>query len=606
MTPQNLFQYRRSFTTRIALVLAGLAGVYFVLLLGLAMLLRAALAIFLLARRGAPPTLPDWMAPGPWIVGTLLLAAAFVAIRYLRHRRQGPARLLERLGAVRPDPDDGYHRRYANIVQELAVAAGIPVPRAWVLPELYRNALSVDGHICVTEGLISTLNREELSAVVAHEFGHVVVGDIHLKTIIAGMISLFGVPGFLLTAMESQALKREGRTPMTDKWGRKIDGSHGENILALGGLALVYLAILAYAAFARFLVRVLSAFVSRQYEHLADHVAVELTRDPLALARALDAVGRDRVLHPRGALDPALAMCYITNPTVTALDDADSWWANLFSTHPPIARRIGRMLHLAHAPASALDRRPDARPAGGGLYARQDEAWVGPFTFSDLVQKTWIVPTTPIRNAAGVQVAASVLFRAVEARATPAGVGCPRCGTGMARVEYEQVRIRRCPACSGVVIRDREFSKVLARREISFLPVEIEAAGRLARTTRAPEPDPGTTRTRDDSPPATRTAPDPEPRPPAANAGPAKRPVRTPLPTVDVVDPSPRLPCPDCGRPMDREFFNLVYRIPIDRCRPCGLAYLDAGELEAFQAVYEGVAHPVTAARRARAGTTDP
>ena len=109
----------------------------------------------------------------------------------------------------------------------------------------------------------------------------------------------------------------------------------------------------------------------------------------------------------------------------------------------------------------------------------------------------------------------------------------------------------------------------LSPYEKGFLPVEIEAAGRLARTTRAPEPDPGTTRTRDDSPPAARTAPDPEPRPPAANAGPAKRPVRTPLPTVDVVDPSPRLPCPDCGRPMDREFFNLVYRIPIDRCRPC-------------------------------------
>jgi Zn-dependent protease with chaperone function/Zn-finger nucleic acid-binding protein len=571
VTPKNLFQYRRSFNTRIALVFAGLAGVYFLLLLGLAMLLRGILAIVLLARRGAPPTLPDWMGAVPWILATLALAVLFVGIRYLRHRRRGPARLLQRLGATRPDPEDGYHRRYANIVQELAVAAGIPVPQAWVLPELYRNALSIDGHIAVTEGLISTLSRDELSAVVAHEFGHVVVGDIHLKTIVAGMISLFGMPGFLLVAIEAQARRKEGQSLMTDRWGRQVDGRHGENVLALGGLAVVYLAILAYSAVARFLVRMLSAIVSRQYEHLADHVAVELTRDPLALARALDIVGRDRVVHPRGALDPALAMCYIMNPAVNALDDGDSWWSNLFSTHPPVATRIGRMLHLAHAPATALAQRREPPPAQGTLYAQHEGSWIGPFSFNDLVEKTWVVPTTLIRNAAGVQVAAAALFRAVAARTKPTGIGCPRCGTGLSRVDYEQVRIRRCPSCSGVLLRDREFSKVLARREITFLPAEIAMASRLAGTVRVEPPAQGT-----DAPPA-------QQRPP----------------TIDQADPSPRLTCPDCGGVMSREFFNLVYRIPIDRCRPCGLAFLDAGELEALQAAFEGVGHPATAARRA-------
>lgn len=577
MTPQNLFQYRRSFNTRIALVFAGLAGVYFLLLLGLAMMVRALLAVVLLLRHGAPPTLPDWMAPGPWIVGTLVLAALFVTVRYLLHRRRGPARLLARLSAIRPDPEDGYHRRYANIVQELAVAAGIPVPQAWVLPELYRNALSIDGHIAVTEGLISTLSRDELSAVVAHEFGHVVVGDVHLKTIVAGMISLFGLPGFLLVAIEAQARQKEGRSLMTDRWGRQVDGRHGENILAMGGLALVYLAVLAYSAVARLLVRFLSAVVSRQYEHLADHVAVELTRDPLALARALDIVGRDRVVDPRGAIDPALAMCYITNPTVNALDDGDSWWSNLFSTHPPIATRIGRMLHLAHAPASALARRREPAPTRGSLYAQHDGAWIGPFTFNVLVEKTWVVPTTPIRNAVGVQVAAAALFRAVAARAHPTGTGCPRCGTGLSRVDYEQVRIRRCPSCSGVILRDREFSKVLARREITFLPAEIAMAARLAGTVRVEDP----------------------PRPPRDAPPTRRRP-----PTIDQADPSPHLACPDCGSTMTREFFNLVYRIPIDRCRSCGLAFLDAGELEALQAAFEGVGHPASMARGS--GPADP
>ncbi len=576
IAPLNLFQYRRSFTTRIALVFAGLASVYFLLLLGLAMLLRGALAIVLLTRRGAPSNLPDWMASGPWIGVTLGLAVLFVGFRYLRHQRRGPLQLLQRLGATVPDPEDGYHRRYANIVQELAVAAGIPAPQAWVLPELYRNALSVDGHIAVTEGLISTLSRDELSAVVAHEFGHVVVGDIRLKTLVAGMISLFGLPAILLVAIEAQARQKEGRGLLSPSWGRQVDGRHGENVLALGGLAGIYLAILIYSAIARFLVRLLSAVVSRQYEYLADHIAVELTRDPLALARALDTVGRDRVLQPRGALDPALAMCYITNPAVSTLDDDDSWLANLFSTHPPIATRIRRMLQLAHAPFSALWQRPEAQPASGSLYAQQGDDWLGPFTFNDLVQKTWIVPTTAIRNAAGVQVAAAVLFRAVSAQVQPTGVGCPRCGTGLVRMEYEQVRIRRCPSCSGVVIREHEFSKVLARREITFLPAEVDLAARLAGTVRAESP-------------ASQDSNDP--------SRPTARPKGNRQPTIDEADPTPRLKCPDCGHTMTREFFNLVYRIPVDRCRPCALTFLDAGELEALQATFEGVGHPAVTNR---------
>lgn len=576
MTPQNLFQYRRTFSTRIALVIGGLVGVYFLLLLGLALVTRGALGLLFLARHGPLRAAPDWMGLGFWIVGTLLLAILFVGGRYLIIRRRGSARLLRRLGATPPDPEDGYHRRYANIVQELAVAAGIAVPQAWVLPELYRNALSIDGHIAVTEGLISTLSRDELTAVVAHEFGHVVVGDIHLKTIVAGMISLFGVPAFLLVAIEAQARRKEVPAVTTDRWGRRLDGRHGENILALGGLAIVYLAILIYSAIARLLVRLLSAVVSRQYEHLADHVAVELTRDPLALARALDAVGRDRVLHPRGALDPALAMCYITNPTASALDDDNSWWADLFSTHPPVATRIRRMLNLAHAPYSALARRADAAPARAGLFAQHDGAWLGPFTAAELLQKTWVLPGTTIRNHAGAQIAAGLLFQAHRAQVHHAGVPCPRCGDGLARVEYEQVRIRRCPSCSGVVVRDREFSKVLARRELTFTDGELALGARLAGTARVSAP------AEEAASPATGT----------------RRPAPARLPTVDQVDPSPRLVCPDCTRPMSREFFNLVYRIPIDRCRACHQAFLDAGELEALQAAFEGVGHPETRGRR--------
>lgn len=543
MIAQNLFQYRREFSRSVAKVVALLVAVYFGLLFLLAIIIRALMGVF--GMSGAKTSI--WI----WLGVTFVLAVGFVAVHFLIAKRRGPTRLLRRLGVVLPDNNDGYHRRYANIVQELAVAAGIEPPKAWVLPELYRNALSVDGHIVVTEGLVSTLSRDELAAVVAHEFGHVIVGDIHLKTIIAGMISLLGIPESLLVAMEASNLRKEGRIVRIDNLKHTENRHDVQNVAGMGFLALAYLALLLYSAMAKLLIGIVSSVVSRKYEYLADLVAIELTRDPLSLAQALNAVGRDRIVRARGVLDPAISMCYITNPSVSSLDDDESWLGNLFSTHPPVMARIRKLLTFAHAPLSALIR---SKPEGSepkGLYAQKEGMWVGPFSPQELLQKTWIVPTTLIKNSAGTEVAAGALLQILRANVSHSNSGCPRCHVPMIYVEYEQARIRRCPQCSGIMIRSSEFSKVMARRELTFTNEEIELASKLANLVDV--------------------------------KGKKGR-----LPTAADADPSMMLKCPDCSKQMFREFFNLAYRIPIDRCRTCEQAFLDAGELEALQAAFEG------------------
>ena len=120
MIAQNLFQYRREFSRSVAKVVALLVAAYFGLLFLLAIIIRALMGVF--GMSGAKTSI--WI----WLGVTFVLAVGFVAVHFLIAKRRGPTRLLRRLGVVLPDNNDGYHRRYANIVQELAVAAGIEPP----------------------------------------------------------------------------------------------------------------------------------------------------------------------------------------------------------------------------------------------------------------------------------------------------------------------------------------------------------------------------------------------------------------------------------------------------------------------------------------------
>ena len=219
--------------------------------------------------------------------GVLLFVIGGAWLESLR-LADGGAAIAHRLGARSLDEYDLRHRRLANVVDEMAIAAGIAVPEVFVLDDPTINALTAGDEptrcaIVVTRGAIERLDRAELQGVVAHEIAHVVHGDVALNTRAAG--ALYGLMslsvmghGLLGASLPREADRWRGRGSMIPWPG-----------LWLAGAALVAIGWIGHLAG-----RLIQAGLSRQRELLADARAVELTRDPQGLGRALRKVAGQR------------------------------------------------------------------------------------------------------------------------------------------------------------------------------------------------------------------------------------------------------------------------------------------------------------------------
>jgi Zn-dependent protease with chaperone function len=256
---------------------------------------------------------------------TLTVIGAGALYRMLELRRGGPA-VAELLGgrAVPLRPTEPKHALLRNLVEEMAIAAGTPVPAIYVLErERGINAFAAgwtpdDAAIAVTRGCLDSLQRDELQGVVAHEFGHIFHGDIRLNIrlmgALAGMVWLFTVGrGLVRVAFSGGSDGKGGRhigMPLT---------VFGVLLLLIGGIGVVC-------------ARLLQACISRQREFLADASAVQYTRNPLGIGMALARIGdrSARIWHVR---------CDEANHMMLA-DGVGSW----FASHPPIGARIARVL----------------------------------------------------------------------------------------------------------------------------------------------------------------------------------------------------------------------------------------------------------------------
>jgi len=240
-----------------------------------------------------------------------------------------------------------------NVVEEMTIAAGLPqVPAVYILDEASPNALATGrdpkhASIAVTRGLLERLDREELQGVVAHEMSHIRNYDIRFETlvgILVGMIAL--IADFFL------------RWSFWGGMGRRRGGSSGNDqagaILAIVAIVLAILAPLAAYA--------VQFAVSRRREYLADASAVELTRNPLGLARALTRIASDPA--PLRHANRATAHLYIANPLKKTKEVT-----GVFDTHPPIQQRIAILLEMAHIGPEALAE--GAGPAAAGPPAPQ-------------------------------------------------------------------------------------------------------------------------------------------------------------------------------------------------------------------------------------------
>ena len=241
---------------------------------------------------GPRPTAFAWRADSiAWTTGiTLLVIAGGTLFRMLSLR--GGGRSVAALAGGReldPGSTDPGHRRLLNIVEEMSIASGVPMPAVFVLvDEPGLNAFAAgfspsDAAVAVTQGCLDKLTRDELQGVVAHEFSHILNGDMRLNVRLIGV--LFGI---LMLAMIGRGLLQSLRFANTGGSSRKGKDSGGGIVVLLLGLGLALL-LIGYIGY--FFGRLIQSAVSRERECLADAAAVQFTRNPSGIGGALKKIG---------------------------------------------------------------------------------------------------------------------------------------------------------------------------------------------------------------------------------------------------------------------------------------------------------------------------
>jgi heat shock protein HtpX len=246
------------------------------------------------------------------------------------------AQPLDELVASAGERDRLKLRQLDNVIDEMALAAGLPRPPVYVVPDPDPNAFATGrgpGHasIAVTRGLLDALDREELQAVVAHEMSHVRNLDVRLMTIVAALVGA--------VALLSEWARRG---MMWGGGGRRRDDreSRGNPV----GLIL-FVAWIIGIVLAPIVAQMLAMMVSRRREFLADASGAELTRNPMGLARALEKI--DAAVAPTKAISHGSAHLCIADPLGRTVNLKEGFWSDVFASHPPMAARIAALKQMA-------------------------------------------------------------------------------------------------------------------------------------------------------------------------------------------------------------------------------------------------------------------
>jgi Zn-dependent protease with chaperone function len=242
----------------------------------------------------------------------------------------GGASVAESLGGrlLQPETSDPVERKILNIVEEMAIASGMPVPRVYLMDEDGINAFAAgwspnDAVIGVTRGCVEALSRDELQGVIAHEFSHILNGDMKINIRLMGI--LYGI--FFLSILGEiliRSISYSGNSSNEKK-------NDGKGAIFMIGLVLFILGWVGW-----FFGRLIQAAVSRQREFLADASAVQFTRNPEGISGALRKIaGWDQGSIIKNPNAPEASHLFFGNGI--------SGFSALFATHPPLEERIHRI-----------------------------------------------------------------------------------------------------------------------------------------------------------------------------------------------------------------------------------------------------------------------
>lgn len=265
---------------------------------------------------------PIFFAVGCGVLAIVTLGSSYKVMQL----SGGGDRIADQLGGelIAPDSGDVKKQRLLNIVEEMAIASGVPVPPVYLIPGNAINAFAAghtfsDAVIGVSRGALEKLTRDELQGVIGHEFSHILNGDMRLNIRLMGVLH-----GILVIGLIGYYLLRF--TPRS----RNSKGSGGFVVLGLG------LVVIGYGG--TFFGNLIKAAVNRQREYLADSAAVQFTRNPDGIGGALIRIGSTQegsVLNTPGIAEISHSLfCQGFTSSFTAF----------FATHPPLGKRIKRIL----------------------------------------------------------------------------------------------------------------------------------------------------------------------------------------------------------------------------------------------------------------------
>jgi Zn-dependent protease with chaperone function len=274
-------------------------------------------------------------------LGTLVVVGLASLYKW-RQFSGGGSIVAENLGGRRVDPrtTDFAEKRLLNVVEEMAIASGTPVPSVYILDDepglnaFAAGLTSNDAVVAVTRGTLDKLTRDELQGVVGHEFSHILNGDMRLNMRLTALV--FGI---LVLGVIGRGVLWSLRHTRTRSSRNQKDGGGAIAAIAFAGLALLIIGYVGY-----FFGRLIQAAVSRQREFLADAAAVQFTRNPSGITGALRKIGGYAIgSHLNSAKSTEIGHFFFAQ-------GFRSFWGGLWATHPPLVERI-----------RAIDPRADGR-----------------------------------------------------------------------------------------------------------------------------------------------------------------------------------------------------------------------------------------------------
>ena len=290
------------------------------------------------------------------IVATAVSAiVALGTISRIIQLRGGGYAIVDALGGklIVPAAATGKQRQLVNIVEEMALASGIPMPQLYVLPDRSINAFAAgtkinDSIIGVTEGAVEALDRDQMQGVIAHEFSHIFNGDTRINIRLIGVIS-----GITIISLFGGHLMHMGflfAVGSRSDWDRRHSGHPiGLVIVAAGAIICVV------GAIGLLFGNLIRAAISRQREFLADASAVQFTRNPDGIAGALKKIGeKSGIIKNRHA--PEYSHMYFASGVSLNL-------TNMLASHPPLATRIKRITQGRPLAEKSRPQQPDTGPS---------------------------------------------------------------------------------------------------------------------------------------------------------------------------------------------------------------------------------------------------